>query len=67
MITHNSNTMRASDIMLLLQRAKESDMPIEIKVGRDTFNVNTVQEASLISLGMMMTFVMREVEEDEER
>ena len=60
-IVHDSEEMRASDIMLEVQDAK--DFPLRIKIGRNTFILGTKEEARKFALGMLAVFEAKEIED----
>ena len=66
---HDVDKMRASEIMLKLQRATPEDFPIEVICGSGTMYVKSQDDVEKISLGMYMAIDMtlKETENEGER
>lgn len=56
----HSKSLRISEIMLEVQKAKE--FPLQVKVGRGTVTIDNERHAALFSLGILMAI---EAERDE--
>ena len=62
-LVHDVNDMRASQMMLELQKCKE--FPVEITNGTDTMIIKNEHDASMVSVGMLFAIEMKLKEEDE--
>jgi len=59
-LVHNADNMRASEMMLEVQKAK--DFPLKVKVGRSTYTLENMYDARKFSLGMLAVLEAREIE-----
>ena len=60
-LEHNINNMRASQIVLELQKCEK--FPVEIVNGADTMTINNENDAHIVAIGMLMIIEMMMKEE----